>query len=77
MWIYEATDKKYLPIGCIKKDENSKEKNVPFLFARTDNKSDGLDTCVFLTKEGKDARFAKQRSIKLLPDDEIIVLKFY
>lgn len=70
VWIYEATGKVYLPIGCIKNGIN-------FLFSRTDGKSDDLDTCILRSEEdGKDAVIINEGSVKLSPNDEIIVLKY-
>lgn len=68
LWIYEATKHEYLVIGCIKN-------NKDYLFSRTDNKNDDLDTSILLAKEENSPLKDGSNLIKLNPNDELIVLK--
>ena len=68
LWIYEATNHKYMPLGCIKNGIN-------YLFARTENSSDGLDSTVLLSKDSSVPAFGTPDKLTLDPDDEIIVIK--
>ena len=67
MWVYEATDHVYLPIGCVKN-------NVSYLFSRTEGADDGLDTAVLLPKNDNSDLKIVQNELTLEPDDEIIVI---
>lgn len=68
LWIYEATNHKYMPLGCIKNGIN-------YLFARTENSSDGLDSTILLSKDSSVPAFGTSDKLILDPDDEIIVIK--
>ena len=67
LWVYEATDHVYLPIGCVKN-------NVSYLFSRTEGSNDGLDTAVLLPKNDNSDLKIVQNELTLEPDDEIIVI---
>lgn len=69
LWVYEATNYVYMPVGCIKNGVN-------YLFARTDNSSDDLDSYILFPKDEGKPLESSDRKITLQPDDEIIVLKF-
>ncbi|MGN1423852.1 MAG: hypothetical protein ACI4XA_10780 [Oscillospiraceae bacterium] len=69
MWTYEATDRNYLPIGIIRGGVN-------YLFSRTDGRADGLDTCVLLPEDSDKDSAINEGVIRLLPDDQLVVLKF-
>ena len=65
LWIYEATNKKVLPIGCAKN-------GVSYLFARTDTDDDGLDSSVLLgINENQRLTFPDGR-ITLNQEDDLI-----
>ena len=68
LWIYEATGHKYMPLGCIKNGIN-------YLFARTENNSDGLESAILLSKDSSVPAFGTPDKLTLKPDDEIIVIK--
>lgn len=68
LWVYEATDYKYLPIGCVKN-------NVCYLFSRTNGNNDGLDTAVLLPKNDDSDLTIIQDELTLEPEDEIIVIE--
>ena len=67
LWVFEATDHAYLPIGCVKN-------NVSYLFSRTEGGDDGLDTAVLLPKNDNSDLKIVQNELTLEPDDEIIVI---
>lgn len=67
LWVYEATDHEYLPIGCVKN-------NISYLFSRTEGNNDGLDTAVLLPKNDNSDLKINQNELILEPDDEIIVM---
>ena len=68
LWVYEATDHQYLPIGCMKN-------NVCYLFSRTEGNHDGLDTAVLLPKNNDSELMIMQDKLTLEPEDEIIVIE--
>ncbi|MBR0483759.1 MAG: hypothetical protein IJJ69_03155, partial [Oscillospiraceae bacterium] len=68
LWVYEATEHEYLPIGCVKN-------NISYLFSRTEGNHDGLDTSVLLPKNDDSSLKIVQDELLLEPDDEIIVMK--
>lgn len=68
LWVYEATEHEYLPIGCVKN-------NISYLFSRTEGNHDGLDTAVLLPKNDNSNLKIMQEELTLAPDDEIIVMK--
>ena len=68
LWVYEATDHQYLPIGCMKN-------NVCYLFSRTEGNDDGLDTAVLLPKNNDSKLTIMQDKLTLEPQDEIIVIE--
>ena len=67
LWVFEATDHAYLPIGCVKN-------NISYLFSRTEGKNDGLDTSVLLPKSDNSDLKIVQNELTLEPDDEMIVI---
>ncbi|MBR4320519.1 MAG: hypothetical protein IKP69_10835, partial [Oscillospiraceae bacterium] len=68
VWVYEATEHEYLPIGCVKN-------NTCYLFSRTEDKNDGLDTAVLLPKNDNSPLKIVQNELTLDSDDEIIVMR--
>ena len=68
LWVYEATNYQYLPIGCMKN-------NVCYLFSRTEGNHDGLDTAVLLPKNNDSELTIMQDQLTLEPQDEIIVIE--
>ena len=68
LWVYEATDYQYLPIGCVKN-------NICYLFSRTEGNHDGLDTAVLLPKNDDSDLIIIQNELTLQPEDEIIVIE--
>jgi hypothetical protein len=68
LWVYEATEHEYLPIGCVKN-------NISYLFSRTEGNHDGLDTTVLLPKNDDSNLKIIQDELILEPDDEIIIMK--
>ncbi len=68
LWVYEATEHEYLPIGCVKN-------NISYLFSRTEGNHDGLDTAVLLPKNDDSNLKIIQDELILEPDDEIIIMK--
>ena len=69
LWVYEATGHQYLPIGCVKN-------NISYLFSRTEESNDDLDTAVLLPKMDNSELKIVQDELTLEPEDEIIVLMF-
>lgn len=65
LWVYEGTGHKYMPIGCVKK-------GVTYMFSRTENKGDALDSPYLIGP--KDGQLMKADEIVLEPDDEIVVV---
>ncbi|MBR6386132.1 MAG: hypothetical protein IKS03_08465 [Ruminococcus sp.] len=68
LWVYEATGHEYIPIGCVKN-------NISYLFSRTEDNNDGLDTAVLLPKNDNSNLKIVQNELILEPDNEIIVVK--
>ena len=66
--VFEATDHRYLPVGCVKNGVN-------YLFARTNGSNDDLDTAVLLPKNDDEKLVIRENRLKLDPKDEIIVVK--
>ncbi len=67
-WVYEATDHRYLPLGCVKN-------RVHYLFARTRGNGDDLDTTVLLPQNDDEKLVISDSKLKIDPVDEIIVVK--
>lgn len=68
LWVYEATNQTYLPIGCMKN-------HTTYLFSRTDQEQDGLDSVVLSAKEEGQVYSTAQNNITLEKEDELIVIK--
>lgn len=66
VWVYEATDHNYMPIGCIKDGVN-------YLFARAEGSDTDLDTSILLSEDGSAVLNAERLSFSA--DDEIIALQ--
>lgn len=68
LWLYQATDGEYLPIGCIKD-------NVTYMFSRTESKDDALDSSAWLGMEETQVLFGGDRKFKVEDMDELILVK--
>ena len=68
LWVYEATNQTYLPIGCTKN-------HTTYLFSRTDEEKDGLDSVILSAKEEGEVYSTSKSSITLEKGDELIVMK--
>lgn len=67
LWIYEATRENYMPLGFVRD-------GVDYLFPRYEAAGDGLEGSVLLDKTGQVK--LKESKLCLLPEDELILLKF-
>ena len=68
LWMYQATDGEYLPIGCIKD-------NVTYMFSRTESKDDALDSSTWLGMEETQVLFGGGQKFKVEDMDELILVK--
>ena len=68
LWVYEATNQAYLPIGCVKN-------HTTYLFSRTDGEQDGLDSVVLSAKEEGEVYSQTENKLTLNKEDELIVMK--
>ncbi len=68
LWMYQATDGEYLPIGCIKD-------NVTYMFSRTESKDDALDSSAWLGMEETQVLFGGDQKFKVEDMDELILVK--
>ncbi|MCR5203265.1 MAG: hypothetical protein K6D02_09300, partial [Lachnospiraceae bacterium] len=67
LWVYEVTDHKSIPLGVVKDD-------TTYIFSRTDEKNDGLDTPVLLGSKENQVYETDKDVIVLEPDDELVLL---
>ena len=65
LWVYESTGHKYMPIGCVKK-------GTTYMFSRTENKGDALDSPLLIGP--KDGDLLQVTEVVLEPEDEIVVV---